>query len=112
MIYAIGAECRDGKSIFLPIVEKAYGKLMGYAYRTWGGTARYASADIVGGACAAVRDLQAPEANLMPMVLKMHVSMSSEQEPAVHHCGALFLSFYFEEDGCLIGSYQGPALVP
>ena len=33
MIYAIGAECRDGKSIFLPIVEKAYGKLMGYSYR-------------------------------------------------------------------------------
>ena len=33
MVYAIGAECRDGKSVFLPIVEKAYGKLMGYSYR-------------------------------------------------------------------------------
>lgn len=110
MIYAIGAECRDGKSIFLPIVEKAHGKLLSYAYRTWDG-ARYAAADILRGACAAVRDLQAPEASLMPMVLKIQVTMSPTQlaggpcdEPAASG-GRLFLSFYFERHGCLIGSY-------
>ena len=59
---AIGAECRDGVSIFLPIVEKAYGKLHDRALNIWGGQARYAAVDVLGGVGFSCTNLQIREA--------------------------------------------------
>ena len=90
-VYPIGAEVTDGVSIFLPIVEKAYGKVHRYLANAWGGFSRYAAVDVDGGLSLSCKLVPLDEALLTPVVLRMRTK--DEQGG-----GVMFIAFSLASD--------------